>query len=75
MENKLLFQDEIILFLKDQFYEDWMNENDWDAFLSELCKYFGVTIQSLSNDLEIGVKNGFSIETQFEVLKYILKHR
>ena len=73
-EQKVLFQDEINEFLKEQFYEDWMDENDWSMFLESLERQYGVSVQSLSNDLQVGLKNGHSIEKQFDLVKTVLKN-
>lgn len=70
----VLFQDEINVFLKEQFYETWMDENDWSMFLEALERQFGVSVQSLSNDLQVGLKNGHSIENQFDLVKTVLKN-
>ena len=70
----VLFQDEINSFLKEQFYESWMDEDDWIMFLDELEKQSGASIQSLSNDLQAGLKNGHSIEKQFELVRVVLKN-
>ena len=70
----VLFQDEINSFLKEQFYESWMDEDDWVMFLDELEKQSGASIQSLSNDLQVGLKNGHSIEKQFELVRVVLKN-
>jgi len=70
----VLFQDEISVFLKQQFYESWMDENDWLMFLEALETQSGVSIQSLSSDLQIGLKNGYSIEKQFELMRAALKN-
>lgn len=70
----VLFQDEINVFLKEQFYETWMDENDWSMFLEALERQYGVSVQSLSNDLQVGLKNGHSIENQFELVKTVLKN-
>ena len=69
----VLFQDEINAFLKELFYESWMDENDWLMFLEELETQSGVSVQSLSNDLQVGLKNGHSIEKQFELVRTVLK--
>ncbi len=70
----VLFQDEINAFLKEQFYESWMDDKDWSMFLEELETQSGVSIQSLSNDLQVGLKNGHSIEKQFELVRTVLKN-
>ena len=70
----VLFQNEINSFLKEQFYESWMDEDDWVMFLDELEKQSGASIKSLSNDLQVGLKNGHSIEKQFELVRVVLKN-
>ena len=72
--SAVLFQDEINAFLKEQFYESWMDENDWLMFLEELETQSGVSIQSLSTDLQVGLKNGHSIEKQFELVRTVLNN-
>ena len=70
----VLFQDEINTFLKEQFHESWMDDNDWLMFLEALETQCGVSVQSLSNDLQVGLKNGHSIEKQFELVRTVLKN-
>ena len=70
----VLFQDEINAFLKELFYETWMDENDWSMFLEAIETQSGVSVQSLSNDLQVGLKNGHSIEEQFELVRTVLKN-
>ena len=70
----VLFQDEINAFLKELFYETWMDEDDWSLFLEALETQSGVSVQSLSNDLQVGLKNGHSIEKQFELVRTVLKN-
>ena len=70
----VLFQDEINEFLKEQFYESWMDENDWSMFLEALETQSGVSIKSLPNDLQVGLQNGHSIEKQFELVRTVLKN-
>ncbi len=72
--HSILFQDEINAFLKEQFYEAWMDDNDWLMFLEALETQSGVSVQSLSNDLQVGLKNGHSIEKQFELIRIALKN-
>ena len=53
---------------------DWMDEDDWKMFLNELEKQSGTSIQSLSKDLQVGLKNGHSIEKQFDLVRVVLKN-
>lgn len=57
-------------------YEPWMSQEDKDYVKSEFLKSMGVTMEQLDEDLETGVKNGFSVEIQLELIrKFIAKKR
>jgi hypothetical protein len=70
----VLSHNEINTFLKEQFYESWMDDDDWKMFLDELKKHSGASIQSLSKDLQVGLENGHSIENQFDLVRAVLKN-
>jgi hypothetical protein len=72
MSKPILYQKEITDFLRELFYESWMDDNDWSIFLEELETQSGMSIQSLSNDLQVGLNNGHSIEKQFELVRLFL---
>jgi hypothetical protein len=60
----------------EMLYEPWMSQDDKDYVKSELLKSMGVTMEQLDEDLETGVKNGFSVEIQLELIrKFIGKKR
>lgn len=60
----------------EMLYERWMSQEDKDFVKSELLKSMGVTMEQLDEDLETGVKNGFSVEIQLELIqKFITKKR
>ena len=63
------FENEIQEFLRQQFFESWMDHNDWAIFLQELDLQLNISVQSLSNDLQKGLSQGHSIESQFEMVK------
>jgi hypothetical protein len=46
-----------------------MDENDWISFLDEM----EIAIQEMSNDIQIGIENGHSIDDQFNLLRKVLK--
>lgn len=58
--------------LNELFREDWMDDNDWNEFIIQLEVHSGVTISSLKNDLEVCIKNGYSIDTQFDLIRKVL---
>ena len=74
MTDIVPFEKEITSFLKEVFYESWMDDDDWEFFLEELEKQTGVSIRSLSNDLQVGLNNGHSIEKQFDLFRTVLKN-
>jgi len=66
------YEKEIDQFLRDIIYEDWMNEEDYNEVIKETFKQLGINKEKLSDDIEIGIKNGYSIETQFALVKRVL---
>lgn len=70
--EKIPFETEITIFLKNEFFESWMDEDDWNAFLFELEKHSGVSIKSLSDDLQDGFKNGVSVSEQLQLASQAL---
>jgi len=70
----LLFDSEIDVFLKELFFEKWMDDEDWIKILNELEKQTGVSKSTLSADLKIGVDNGYSLEKQFHLVRLVLKN-
>jgi predicted transcriptional regulator len=60
---------EVDRLLEELFREDWMNDDDWNNFLEEVERTSGITIERLSSDIEIGVNNGYSFDTQIQMLK------
>jgi hypothetical protein len=67
------YEKEIDQFLRDMIFEDWMNEEDYNEVITETFKQLGTNREKLNDDIEIGIKNGHSIETQFVLVKRILK--
>jgi flagellar biosynthesis protein FlhB len=67
------YEKEINKFLRDLFYENWMTEDEFNEIISESFKRLNTNIEKLNNDIEIGIKNGYSIETQFELVKIFFK--
>ena len=74
MEQKVKYHQQINTMLKDIFYEDWMDEQDWAEFLEEVQSVTGIGFEKLSKDIEEGVKNGYSVETQMKLIKQVLKN-
>ncbi|QQO97448.1 hypothetical protein Molly5_154 [Maribacter phage Molly_5] len=69
MEKVIKYKVEIDNLLRELFREDWMDEDDWVEFLRILQEDQGVTTEVLSNNLEEGLKNGYSIEDQLALTR------
>lgn len=62
-------ENEINKLLSDLFREKWMDDDDWSEMLSEVFRKSGLSIERLSIDIEIGIKNGYSVEQQIEKIQ------
>lgn len=70
--NKIDYKVEIEKLLREyMFDESWMSEQDWKEFLVELLKQQGTNMEELAKQCEIGVQNGYSLETQFQFAKKV----
>lgn len=67
------YKKEVEELLKELFFESWMDDDDWVEFLQETQRVGGISIGDISKDIETGVKNGYSIERQIEILRQILR--
>lgn len=67
------YKEEAKKFIKELFFEDWMDENDWEDIEKEMTFNDAWDYDKLASDLEIGVRNGYSIEVQKEITKIFLK--
>jgi len=67
------YENEIDALLKDLIYDkSWMDDEDYKEVVEETFKILGITKQKLSDDIEIGVKNGHTVEQQIALLKRVL---
>lgn len=64
---------EVEQLLRDLFFEDWMEEEDWQDILNELLKQTGKSLKIMSDEIEIGVKNGYSVQQQLDIIKSVLR--
>lgn len=67
-----MYKEELLNFLSEMFREDWMDDSDWEEFI-HFIEIQGVSLDKMLNDIEIGIKNGYSIDYQFDLLRKILK--
>jgi len=70
-----MYEKEVKKLLRDLFFEFWMTEDDWEEFLIELETKSNISIKKLSDDIEIGVNNGYSVKKQLELVKKVLKEK
>lgn len=48
-------------------------DQDWPEFEEMLLKESGMTYEDLSNNIEIGVNNGYSVEFQMKLVADVVK--
>ena len=63
------YQDEINQLLKDLFHEEWMSEEDFKECKSLDFQQSGITMQKLSDEMQVGVDNGHTIQEQIELCR------
>lgn len=64
---------EIDKLLKELLYdESWMDDEDYKEVIDLTFKTMGITKRKLSDDIEIGIKNGYTIKQQINLLKRVL---
>ncbi len=47
----------------------WMTDEEHQEIIEETFKQMGINKEKLSNDIEIGVKNGHTVKQQINLLK------
>jgi len=57
--------------LYDLFYEDWMDDDDWNKFEEEFFKKTNLSYSKLSKQIEIGVTRGISVSDQLSLIANI----
>ena len=67
------YEKEIDKLLEELFRADWMSDEDYSNFVKEVLSQTGISKQILSEQMELGVMNGFDIETQIEAVKKAVK--
>lgn len=52
---------------------DWMYSNeDWEEYKDLLFKATGLSIEGLSDNIQNGIKNGYSLEFQLKLINDLL---
>jgi hypothetical protein len=49
--------------------ESWMTDEEHQEIIEETLKQMDINKQKLSDDIEIGVKNGYTVKQQIDLLK------
>jgi len=64
---------EIDKLLKELLYDErWMDDVDYKEVIDLTFKTMGITKQKLSDDIEVGIKNGHTVKQQIDLLKRVL---
>jgi len=69
------YEKEIDSLMRDLLYESWMNEEEHQEIVKFTFNALGITKQKLSDDIEVGVGNGYSVNQQIEIIKNVLKSK
>ena len=63
------YEKEVNQILQLIFKEDWMSDAEYEKASSLGMELSGITKEKLNEDLKIGIKNGYDIETQISLIK------
>lgn len=63
------YEKEIDGLLREFFLETWMSESDFNEMVDLVFQQTGVTKEKLSEDIEVGIRNGHSYEQQLKILR------
>lgn len=58
--------------LREIVWESWMDEEDYEAIVKEMFEKTNGSYEELAKDIETGVNNGFSIQQQKDICKFML---
>lgn len=60
---------EIDNILKELLQESWMTDEEYEEMLSNVLGVLNITKQKMSDNIETGIKNGYSVDRQIQILK------
>ena len=52
--------------------ESWMTDEEHKEIIEETFKQMDINKQKLSDDIEVGVKNGYTVKQQIDLVKRVL---
>lgn len=67
------YEEELKQMFIEHFNTEIEDDEDWEDFKEHLKEITGITIEELSEKIEIGINNGATIENQIELIKIIFK--
>lgn len=67
MNSKMTYEKEIDQLIRESFFEDWMDEDDYNELISVI--FDKTRKEDLNSAIEEGVANGYSVEFQINILK------
>lgn len=67
------YEKEIKECLRDVYKAAWLTDDEVDCLIVDSLKGAGITIKQLSEDLEVGVKNGMTVKDQLSLVRALLK--
>lgn len=67
------YEEELKQMFIEHFNTEIEDEDDWEDFKEHLKEITGVTVEELSEKVEIGIQNGASVENQMKFIKTIFK--
>ncbi len=52
--------------------ESWMTDEEHKEILADTLKQMGINKKKISDDIVVGVKNGYTVKQQIDLLKRVL---
>jgi len=59
--------------INEMLFDSWMDDTDKTMYIALLNTEYGLTMGKINSDIIKGVNNGYSVESQVEVVNEILK--
>jgi|GEM_PF-2431175 len=72
MAEPIKYEKEIREFYSDIFKSEYLSDEEWEEALNEVFNTPGYSIEEISQRIEVGVKNGYSLGFQFNLVKLLL---
>jgi len=63
------YEKEIDQILEDVLHEFWMDAVDFEEIIEEITSQPGMSKQEMSDALDVGISNGYTIEEQTTLIK------